>query len=299
MISLLGIYRPRHTPLHNSSVGFKLMLMVIALVLVVIINDPVTSVGIAVACLLLLLSTAPPAKATLRGLGIIFVMAALTVVFQLWRQEWERAIDTAADIIAISALALAITCSTPMEEVLDAISRLARPVRRILPPETLGLMFAMTLRAIPEAARLLIEARTAARARGLERSPRAVLIPAATRSVGFALQLGQALHARGIAEEAPRESRKERKAHREKGPTPVATSASPAVEAAGTTATATLEIEPERKPGGGTAATSGTDPAAASGTANTDTPGTPPHGTPHPPRKLPTRRELRERRQGR
>jgi biotin transport system permease protein len=94
-----------------------------------------------------------------------------------------------------------------MEEVLDAISKLARPIRRVLPPETLGLMFAMTLRAIPEAARLLVEARTAARARGLERSPRAVLIPAATRSVGFALQLGQALHARGIAEEAPPERR--------------------------------------------------------------------------------------------
>jgi biotin transport system permease protein len=211
MISLLGIYRPRNTPLHNSSVGFKLTLLVIALVLVIVMDDPITSIGIAVACLLLLLSTAPPPKTTLRGLAVIFVMAGLTVVFQLWRQEWERAIDTAADIIAISALALAITCSTPMEEVLDAISKLARPVRRILPPETIGLMFAMTLRAIPEAARLLVEARTAARARGMERSPRAVLIPAATRSVGFALQLGQALHARGIAEEAPRESHQQRK----------------------------------------------------------------------------------------
>ena len=214
MISLLGIYRPRNTPLHNSSVGFKLALLLIAVVLVVVLNDPITSIGIAVACLLLLLSTAPPAKATLRGLALIALMAGATVIFQLWREEWARAIDTAADIVAISALALAITSSTPMEEVLDAISTCARPIRRILPPETLGLMFAMTLRAIPEAARLLVESRTAARARGLERSPRAVLIPAATRSVGFALQLGQALHARGIAEDASREVSKERKAER-------------------------------------------------------------------------------------
>lgn len=296
MISLLGIYRPRNTPLHNSSVGFKLMLMVLALVLVVIIDDPITAVGIAVACLLLLLSTAPPAKATLRGLGLIFIMAGLTVVFQLWRQEWERAIDTAADIVAISALALAITCSTPMEEVLDAISRLARPVRRILPPETLGLMFAMTLRAIPEAARLLIEARTAARARGLERSPRAVLIPAATRSVGFALQLGQALHARGIAEEAPRETRKERKARHAQRSTPVSPPAASAVEAAGTAAT--LKIEAERKPGGAAPAAPGADATPASGTVPTDSSAAPAHGTPHPPRKLPSRRELRERREG-
>lgn len=203
MISLLGIYRPRNTPLHQSSAGFKLVLLLVAAVVVIVISDPVTALGIAAASLLLLLSTAPPPKPTLRGLFFIVVMAVLTVVFQIWRGEYGRAIDTAADIVSISSLALAITCSTPMEEVLDLISRLARPLHRVLPPETLGLMFAMTLRAIPEAARILIEARTAARARGLERSPRAILIPAATRSVGFALQLGQALHARGIAEEAP------------------------------------------------------------------------------------------------
>ena len=211
MISLLGIYRPRNTPLHKSSVGFKLVLLLAATILVIVVDDPVTACGIAAACLLLLLSTVPPAKATLRGLLVIAIMAGLTVVFQVWRGEYAKAVDTAADIIAISALALAVTCSTPMEEVLDAISTLARPIRRILPPETLGLMFAMTLRAIPEAARLIVEARTAAKARGLERSPRAVLIPAATRSVGFALQLGQALHARGIAEEAPPERRSERR----------------------------------------------------------------------------------------
>ena len=221
MISLLGIYRPRHTPLHRSSVGFKLMLLLATTIVVIVVDDPVTACGIAGACLLLLLSTVPPAKATLRGLLLIALMAGVTVIFQIWRGEYAKAVDTAADIIAISALALAITCSTPMEEVLDAISTLARPVRRILPPETIGLMFAMTLRAIPEAARLIVEARTAARARGLDRSPRAVLIPAATRSVGFALQLGQALHARGIAEVAPPEPKvkKQKKKHAKKSDT--------------------------------------------------------------------------------
>jgi len=221
MISLLGIYRPRNTPLHRSSVGFKLTLLLLTTVVVIVVDDPVTACGIAGACLLLLLSTIPPAKATLRGLAFITLMAGLTVVFQVWRGEYARAVDTAADIIAISALALAITCSTPMEGVLDAISTLARPIRRILPPETIGLMFAMTLRAIPEAARLFVESRTAAKARGLERSPRAVLIPAATRSVGFALQLGQALHARGIAEEAPPETRAQKKARKQAAAPPI------------------------------------------------------------------------------
>lgn len=210
MISLLGIYRPGTTPLHHASAGFKSILLIVAVVVTMLVSDPVTSVGIMCACLLLLVSTAPPAKPTLRAMSAIMVVAVLTVSFQLWRGELERAIDVAADLTAIAALALAISCSTPMESMLDLVSRMVRPFGRILPPETIGLMFALTLRAIPEAARIFIEARTAARARGLERDPRAVLIPGATRTVGFALQLGQALHARGIAEEAKPERKRRR-----------------------------------------------------------------------------------------
>lgn len=202
MISLLGIYRPGTTPLHRASAGLKSLLLLLTVVVTMLVSDPVTSIGIMCACVLLLVSTAPPPKPTLRALGVIMVIAALTVSFQIWRGELERAIDVAADLTSVAALALAISCSTPMESMLDLVSRLVRPFGRILPPETIGLMFALTLRSIPEAARIFIEARTAARARGLERDPRAVLIPGATRTVGFAIQLGQALHARGIAEEA-------------------------------------------------------------------------------------------------
>ncbi len=202
MITLLGIYRPRDTPLHNSSAAFKMALLLVTSIAAILTNDPVSAVGIAAACLLLLASTTPPARATFRGMAGIAIIAAATSGYQMWQGEYFRAIDTSADIIAIAALALAVTSSTPMEEVLDLVSTLARPLRRVLPPETIGLMFSMMLRAIPEAAQILNEARTAARARGLERSPRAILIPSATRTVGFAINMGQALHARGIADEA-------------------------------------------------------------------------------------------------
>lgn len=223
MISLLGIYRPGTTPLHRASAGLKSLLLILAVGVTMVVADPVTSIGIMCASLLLLLSTEPPAKPTLRAMSMIMIVAVLTVTFQLWRGDIARAIDVAADLTSIAALALAVSCSTPMESMLDLVSRMVRPFGRILPPETIGLMFALTLRAIPEAARIFIEARTAARARGLERDPRAVLIPGATRTVGFALQLGQALHARGIAEEAKPErkkrTRKTRKARKSKSDT--------------------------------------------------------------------------------
>ncbi|WP_062522088.1 energy-coupling factor transporter transmembrane component T family protein [Demequina silvatica] len=206
MISLLGIYRPRRTLMHRAPVWFKMLLLVGMSITCVVVSDPVTSIGITAACLLLLASTLPPLKATLKGMGAIVVIAILTTLFQLWRGDWVRALDLAGDIVAIAALALAVSSSTSMGAMLDFVTALARPLRWLLPPETIGVMVSLTLRAIPEAAQILTESRVAARARGLERDPRAILIPTASRTVGFALDLGQALHARGIAEHgrAPR-----------------------------------------------------------------------------------------------
>ncbi|WP_062377548.1 energy-coupling factor transporter transmembrane component T [Demequina pelophila] len=200
MISLFGLYRRRRTPMHLAPAWFKVLLMLGLSVACLIISEPVTSIGITAACLLLLASTLPPAKATLKGMSLIIVIAALTTLFQVWRGDYIRALDLAGDLISIAALALAIASSTSMEEMLDFVSTMAQPLRWILPPDTIGVMVALTLRALPEAARIMVEARIAARARGMDRSLRAVLVPSATRSVGFALQLGQALHARGIAE---------------------------------------------------------------------------------------------------
>ena len=200
MISLLGLYRPRRTPLHLTPAWIKMLLLLGISIASMAISDPVTSVGITAACLLLLASTKPPVRATLTGMLAITVIAVLTAGFQLWLGDYVRALDLAGDLIAISALALAVTSSTSMEAMMDLVVTLAKPLRWILPPETLGLMVALALRAIPEAARILVESRVAARARGMDRNLRAIVIPSASRTVGFALQLGQALHARGIAE---------------------------------------------------------------------------------------------------
>ncbi|WP_062464835.1 energy-coupling factor transporter transmembrane component T [Demequina soli] len=200
MISLLGIYRPGRTPLHRAPAWSKMLLLLAISILSIAVSDPVTSLGILAASLLLLASTRPPLATTLKGMLAIAVLAVLAAGFQIWRGDYVRALDLAGDLISIAALALAVSSSTSMSDMLELVTALARPLRWVLPPETIGVMVSLTLRSIPEAARILTEARIAARARGLERDPRAILIPSASRTVGFALQLGQALHARGIAE---------------------------------------------------------------------------------------------------
>jgi biotin transport system permease protein len=180
---------------------------------VMLVTDPVTSLLFMGAAIMLLVSAMPPAKATIKGMLVITIIAGMSVTFHVLRGDYMRAIDIGADLVTIAALALAIVSSTPMAAMLSLVSTGFRPFRRILPPEAMGLMFALMLRAIPEVARILGESRSAAKARGLDRSLRAILVPTTTRTVGFALLLGQALHARGIAEEgdAPARTRRQRR----------------------------------------------------------------------------------------
>jgi biotin transport system permease protein len=188
--------------MHRLPAWSKVLLLVIWSGVSLLVRDPITSGGMTVAALLLLVSITPAPTPTLRGLGMIIIVAAMASAYQVWRGEYVAAIDLGADLIGLFALSLAITGSTPMSEMLDLATAAARPLKRILPPAVTGLMFAIMLRAIPEVAGIMRQSRDAARARGIRRGPTAFMIPTATRTVGFALDLGAALHARGIGDDA-------------------------------------------------------------------------------------------------
>lgn len=201
------MYRPRNTPLHKVPAWIKILTLIAWSVVSIIITDPVSAVGMAGAAILLLLSVLPPAKPTARAMLGLSVIAVLAGAYAAWRIDWAEAVDKTADFVGLFALSLAITGSTPMGEMVDLITRLARPFRRIIPPAIPGLMFSIVIRVIPEVAQIMAESKQALRARGIERSLRGIVTPTATRTVGFALDLGQALHARGIADDAVAERR--------------------------------------------------------------------------------------------
>ncbi len=202
MTHVLGAYRPGASPLHRLPAWSKVATLVVWSAVTLLIRDPITSGGMAAAALLLLVSVLPAPGPTLKGLGMIVIVAAMASAYQLWRGDYVAGIDIGVDLIGLFALSLAITGSTPMSDMLDLATVAARPLRRILPPAVTGLMFAIMLRAIPEIAGIMRQSRDAARARGVRRSPTSFMIPTATRTVGFALDLGAALHARGIGDDA-------------------------------------------------------------------------------------------------
>ena len=68
-------------------------------------------------------------------------------------------------------------------------------------PEQVALAFSLALTAIPTVLALAQETHAAAKARGLERSPRAYLVPFVLRVVAHAQLTGEALQARGIGDD--------------------------------------------------------------------------------------------------
>lgn len=198
---LLGLYHPGSSPLHRAGPGVKAAGLAVVGVVVVLARGPgwslVPLLATAVAALVARLPLAP----TVRGLRGVLVTAALIGGYQWWQRGWAVGAEVASDLVTVVLAATIVTATTPADRLLDGVVRAARPLRRLgVSPEVVSLAVALMLRAVPALARTSAEVRDAARARGLGRSPRALLVPAAVRAVGRARLTGEALAARGLGD---------------------------------------------------------------------------------------------------
>lgn len=198
----LGIHQPGHTLIHRTPAGIKLALMFAFGIVVVALSGPWLPLG-AVAIALTLAAYARIKPGTLlRGLRPVLILIAILAAFQWWQRGWPIAVEIAATTVALVIAATVVTATTPIDSMLDAIARGLSPFRRLgVNPDKVALSFALMIGAIPRIFEILGETREAAKARGLERSPRAQLAPMAIRTVAHAHAMGEALAARGIGDE--------------------------------------------------------------------------------------------------
>jgi len=199
---LIGIYRPGTTLLHRIPAGPKLGL--VALWSVVVVGTKGWQA--ALVCLVVAIVVAGWARLdprrTLRSLRGLLIMLAIVSAFQVWQRGWEVAVSVSGDLLALFLVGLAFTATTPVDGVLNAVERGLGPLRPLgVRPERVALAFSLMLAALPHLIDIAAETRAAAKARGLERSPRALLTPFAIRTVAHALETGDALHARGLGDD--------------------------------------------------------------------------------------------------
>ena len=198
--ALLGLHQPGNTLLHRAPAGVKLVGLVVASLVVMTVRGPWTGVGFLVGALAVA-AWAGAGWRTLRSMRLLLLMAAVLAAYTSWQRGWERGVEVGADLLALVLLATVVTLTTPLDVLLDAVTRGLRPLRRVgIDPDRVGLAIALMLRAVPTTIDLAIETRDAARARGLERDPRARLTPLVIRTVAHARATGEALHARGVGD---------------------------------------------------------------------------------------------------
>lgn len=199
---LLGSYRPADTVLHRLPAGAKLLGLLLAGVVVTIAHGWRSAlVALAVVVALVLLSRMP-LRILGRSLRGLIVIAVAIGAWLAWQTGWPRAVETVGDLVALVLLATVVTTTTPVDAILDVVERVLRPLRPLgVRPERVALAFSLVLRTIPATIGLAEETRDAARARGLERDPRARLTPFAIRVVSDAWATGEALHARGVGDD--------------------------------------------------------------------------------------------------
>jgi biotin transport system permease protein len=200
-MTLLGLHQPGTTWLHRLPAAAKLIGLLAASITVVVLRGPVSGVvGLAVAVGLAAWSGAG-VRVLLRSLRVLLLTAALLLAYTAWQRGWERAVEVTADLLALVLLATVVTVTTAIDEILDALTRGLGPMRRLgVDPERVALAFSLMIRAVPTTLDLATQTRDAARARGLERDPRARLVPLVIRSVAHARATGEALDARGIGD---------------------------------------------------------------------------------------------------
>ena len=200
--SLLGSHRPGTTLLHRMPAGAKLVAFLVVGVVVVAARGPLSALGFLAGAVLLAAWSGMPLRAALRSLRGILVMAVALAAYQSWQHGWPRAVESVGDLVTLVLLATVLTVTTPVDEILDAVTRALQPFRRLgVDPEQVALAFSLTIRAIPTTIEIADETRDAALARGLERDPRARLTPVVIRVVAHARATGDALHARGIGDD--------------------------------------------------------------------------------------------------
>lgn len=200
--ALLGDYRPGRSVLHRLPVGAKLLGLVVLSVLGVVFRGvPMTAAMLGLAALGMVVARVPVRRA-LRNMRGILIGMTLLAAYQTWQRGGEHAFVVVGALVALVLLATVFTTTTSVEQMIDAITRWLEPLRRFgVRPDLVALAFSLMIRSIPLTLEIASETRDAARARGLERNPRAYLTPLVIRVVAHARATGEALHARGIGDE--------------------------------------------------------------------------------------------------
>ncbi len=121
------------------------------------------------------------------------------VPFHALASGWLEMVAFVGLLVVTVAAAGLVTETTRVSDMLDALTTAMRPLRVIgVDPQRVALVLSMTIRGIPVVHGIVAETRDARRARGLDRSTKALVTPVVIRTIRHAERTGEAMAARGF-----------------------------------------------------------------------------------------------------
>lgn len=198
---LLANYVPGTSLLHRTPLWLKFLVVVACgMASFLIVDWRVSVAALGVMCGLFLLSGAGFGRLFRAVRPLLPILLAIGL-FQWWQLGAPVAARIVLNVLLCVVAASLLTATTPLQRLLDGVVSLARPFKRFgADPERFALTIAIMLRSIPFIAGAFADVRDSARARGLERNPRALILPVFITTVAYARHTGDALAARGLGE---------------------------------------------------------------------------------------------------
>jgi biotin transport system permease protein len=198
-LSAIGVYQPGSSVVHRAPAGLKLSLLVLVGAATFMVDSLHTLGAAVLAVLLLYVLAGLGPRVVWRQLRSLVWLVAAFGVFHALLNGWPAALLVVGTILVLVLLAGLVSTTTRTTALVDAIVRALRPLRGVgVDPERIGLLLALSVRAVPVVAGLASEVRDAQRARGVRADVRTFGAPFLIRSLRHADALSEALRARGV-----------------------------------------------------------------------------------------------------
>ncbi|WP_152347339.1 energy-coupling factor transporter transmembrane component T family protein [Brevibacterium sp. CFH 10365] len=187
--------------LHDVPTGVKLAVIAVIGIVALIFRDAVINWSMFAVLVVIGFTARLRLKHVLRTWIYVAVLVAIVMGLQYLFGSMESGLAVGGTVFACVQAALILTLTTSVAQLLDTFTVLVSPLRFFgANTEAIALTASLMVRAISHISGLLGEAERAARARGLDSSIKARIVPAILRSVKYAQDTGRALDARGVVD---------------------------------------------------------------------------------------------------
>ena len=201
--AFLGGYRPGNSLAHRMPVWSKYLLVLVVGVTPFFVKQWWFSSGCLIMAVGIDLVVARMPVRTALSIGVpLWIANVLILAYHCFFTTWQRGVIYVAGLLACLYIARLVTCTTDPGALMDAIVAMVGPLRSLgAKPEKFALTLALMWTTIPYLIGSVGQVREAARARGLRHSSWRFLIPMFVGAVGHALEMGEALKARGLGDD--------------------------------------------------------------------------------------------------